>query len=118
MRPGDYSLWLQRSSVDDSLAAQGASLFRSHGCSGCHSPGSTVHAPMLDGLFGSTVPLADGRMVIADAQYIRDSILLPQSEIAAGYPPIMPTYQNQLGEDEVQKLVAYVESLGTAKDAK
>jgi cytochrome c oxidase subunit 2 len=77
-----------------------------------------VHAPPLEGLFGSTVPLQDGTMVIADAQYIRDSILLPHAQIAAGYPAIMPTFQGQLSEDEVLKLVAYVESLGTAKDAK
>jgi cytochrome c oxidase subunit 2 len=54
-------------------------------------------------------------LVPADAAYIRDSILLPQADIAAGYPPIMPTYQNILNEDEVQKLVAYIESLGDAK---
>ena len=32
-----------------------------------------------------------------------DSILLPQSQIAAGYPNIMPTYQNVLGEDDVEE---------------
>jgi cytochrome c oxidase subunit 2 len=118
MMPGDYSTWLQRSKVGDSLADQGAALFRNKGCSGCHGASATVHAPPLEGLFGSTVPLQDGTTVIADAQYIRDSILLPQSQIAAGYPPIMPTFQNQLTEDEVLKLVAYIESLGSAKEPK
>jgi cytochrome c oxidase subunit 2 len=116
MTPEDYAEWLRLSGTDQSLAAQGAALFRSKGCSGCHGPSATVHAPKLEGLFGSTVPLQDGGTVIADAEYIRDSILLPQSQIAAGYPPIMPTFQNQLSEDEVLKLVAYVESLGTAKE--
>jgi cytochrome c oxidase subunit 2 len=116
LSPGDYATWLQRSKVDDTLAAQGAALFRSHGCSGCHGPSSTVHAPPLEGLFGSTVPLEDGTTVIADAQYIRDSILQSQSQIAAGYPHIMPTFQNQLSVGDVQKLVAYIESLGTAKE--
>jgi cytochrome c oxidase subunit 2 len=60
------------------------------------------------------VPLQDGEIVTADAQYIRDSILLPQKQIAAGYPRIMPTFQNILSEEEVQKLVAYIQSLGTA----
>ena len=118
MTPGDYSTWLERSKVDDTLAAQGAALFRSKGCSGCHGPAATVHAPSLEGLFGSTLPLQNGTTVIADAQYIHDSILLPQSQIAAGYPSIMPTFQNQLTEDEVLKLVAYVESLGSATETK
>lgn len=115
MTPEDYAEWLRLSGTDQSLAAQGAALFRSKGCSGCHGPSATVHAPKLEGLFGSMVPLQDGRLVPADAGYIRDSILLPQADIAAGYPPIMPTFQNILSEEEVQKLVAYIESLGDAK---
>jgi len=116
MAPQDYADWLRRSGTDLSLAAQGADLFRSKGCSGCHGSSATVHAPKLEGLFGSTIPLQDGRMAPADAGYIRDSILLPQNYIAAGYPAIMPTYQNILGEAEVQKLVAYIESIGDAKE--
>jgi len=112
MTPADYARWLDRPGVDDSLAAQGADLFRSRGCSGCHGPSATVHAPPLEGLFGGPVPLQNGQIVTADEQYIRDSILLPQKQIAAGYPAIMPTFQNVLSEDEVLKLVAYVESLG------
>jgi cytochrome c oxidase subunit 2 len=61
------------------------------------------------------VPLDDGSVVTADEQYIRDSILLPQSQIAAGYPRIMPTFQNILGEDEVLKLVAYIKSRGATR---
>jgi cytochrome c oxidase subunit 2 len=70
-----------------------------------------VRAPPLEGLYGAPVPLADGTIVTADEQYIRDSILLPQKQIAAGYPRIMPTFANQLGEEDVLKLVAYVKSL-------
>ena len=114
MKPADYARWLEQSDVDQTLAAQGAALFRSHGCSGCHGPSATVHAPKLEGLYGNPVPLQDGEIVTADAQYIRDSILLPQKQIAAGYPKIMPTFQNILSEEEVQKLVAYIQSLGTA----
>lgn len=113
MTSGDYQTWLQQSGVDKSLAAQGAALFRARGCSGCHSPAATVHAPPLEGLYGRSVALENGTTVKADDQYIRDSILLPQSQIAAGYPHIMPTYQNVLGEDEVLKLVAYIKSLTT-----
>jgi cytochrome c oxidase subunit 2 len=57
------------------------------------------------------VPLESGGIVTADEQYIRDSILLPQKQIAAGYPHIMPTFQNVLGEDDVLRLVAYIKSL-------
>ena len=107
----DYARWLGQSSVDNSLALAGAALFRARGCSGCHEPGATVHAPRLDGIYGKTVALQTGETVIADDQYLRDSILLPQSQIAAGYPPIMPTFQNVLSEEDVLKIIAYIKSL-------
>lgn len=113
----DYARWLGRADVDATPAARGAALFRARGCSGCHGPSSTVHAPPLAGLYGRPVALEDGSVVTADARYIRDSILLPQSQIAAGYPHIMPTYRNVLSEAEVLDLVAYVESLKDAAPA-
>jgi cytochrome c oxidase subunit II len=113
LEPEAYADWLATSDADASLAAEGAALFRRLGCSGCHAPGATVRAPPLEGLYGSPVPLEGGDVVVADAQYVRDSILLPQSQIAAGYPRIMPTFANQLGEEEVLRLVAYIKSLAT-----
>jgi cytochrome c oxidase subunit 2 len=114
MTPEDYAAWLRTASTDMTLAEAGAALFRSRGCSGCHGAAATVHAPPLEGLYGGPVPLADGSVVTADEQYIRDSILLPQKQIAAGYPPIMPTFANQLSEDDVLQLTAYVKSLADA----
>ena len=111
LSPSDYARWLEQAGTDMTLAAQGAALFRTRGCSGCHDAAATVKAPSLAGLFGHEVPLSDGTVVTADAQYIRDSILLPHAQVAAGYPDIMPTFQNVLREDDVLKLVAYIKSL-------
>ncbi|MFD0390877.1 cytochrome c oxidase subunit II [Tistrella bauzanensis] len=49
MAPADYARWLAEADVDRSLAAQGAALFRSAGCSGCHGASATVHAPPWPG---------------------------------------------------------------------
>ena len=73
----------------------------------------TIRAPRLEGLFGKPVPLADGTIVWADAKYIRDSILLPQSQIVAGYEPVMPTFAGHVSEEELLQLVAYIKSLGS-----
>jgi cytochrome c oxidase subunit 2 len=51
-------------------------------------------------------------VVIADERYVRDSILNPKNEVAAGYAPVMPTFAGQIGEDDLAKLVAYIESIG------
>jgi cytochrome c oxidase subunit II len=111
LEPADYELWLARQDVDGTLAAQGASLFRQLGCSGCHSPGSTVRAPPLQGLYGNPVPLQSGEIVVADDKYIRDSILLPRSQIAAGYEPVMPSFEGKVSEDDLIRIIAYIKSL-------
>ena len=112
MNARDFASWLQAQGGQATLAAQGQELFRRYGCSGCHNPGGTVRAPDLDGVFGSPVPLSDGSVVIADDRYVRDSILNPKAQVAAGYAPVMPTFAGQIGEDDLAKLVAYIQSIG------
>ncbi|WP_448192571.1 cytochrome c oxidase subunit II [Azospirillum sp. sgz301742] len=115
MEPAAFQRWLDAQGAGETLAQEGAALFRQYGCSGCHGAASTVHAPPLEGLYGRPVPLANGRTVVADDRYIRDSILMPKAEIAAGYPPIMPSFAGQIGEDDLVKLLAYIKSLGNAE---
>ena len=112
MNPRDFADWLQAQGGQETLAAQGQQLFHRYGCSGCHEPGGTVRAPNLNGVFGSPVPLSDGSVVIADERYVRDSILNPKGQVAAGYAPVMPTFKGQVSEDDLAKLVAYIESIG------
>src|SRR6185312_3127958 len=83
MEPADYQRWLEGGTPVASMAEAGEKLFRSYGCSGCHGPNATVRAPLLDGVFGHPVPLQGGAVVTADERYIRDSILLPKSQVAA-----------------------------------
>jgi len=54
--------------------------------------------------------------VLADDRYLRDSILLPQKEIAAGYDPVMPSFAGQISDPELLDLIAYIKSLA-AKEA-
>jgi cytochrome c oxidase subunit 2 len=113
MEPADYERWLEAAPSDRSLAARGADLFRSLGCSGCHVESPTVHAPPLDGVFGQPVPLASGEVIVADEGYIRDSILLPKKQIVAGYEPIMPSFEHRVSEEQLVQLVAYIKSLAS-----
>jgi cytochrome c oxidase subunit 2 len=109
--PAQYQDWLAAQKQGVSLAVEGASLFRSYGCSGCHGPAGTVRAPPLEGVFGRPVPLADGTLVTADERYIRDSILQPKSQIVASFAPVMPSFAGQISEDDLLKIMAYIKSL-------
>jgi cytochrome c oxidase subunit 2 len=71
-----------------------------------------VLGPSLAGLYGKPVPLQTGETVIADEDYIRESILNPHAKIVAGYQPLMPTYQGQVSEEGLLQLIAYIRSLG------
>ncbi len=97
---------------EESLAAAGGQLFQQLGCSGCHSPHSIVRAPLLDGIYGKPVPLQSGQVVLADESYIRDSILLPQKDVAAGYAPVMPSFQGRISEEELLQIIFYIRLLG------
>jgi cytochrome c oxidase subunit 2 len=117
MTPEDYEQWLASGRPDTTLAQSGEKRFRELGCSGCHMGSSIVRAPPLEGLYGKPVPLQDGKIVTADEAYIRDSILLPNSQITVGYQPVMPTYQGRVTEEELLELIAYVKSLGRKEPA-
>jgi cytochrome c oxidase subunit II len=111
MPSGDFERWLQAGGSTESLVRSGEQLFRQLGCSGCHEGSTVVRAPSLVGIFGRPVPLQRGGTVVADETYIRDSILQPGSQIAAGYENLMPTFQGQVSEEQILQLVAYIKSL-------
>jgi cytochrome c oxidase subunit 2 len=95
------------------LALRGEGVFYDFGCNACHTPDARVLAPRLDGLFGESVRLRDGTKVIADEQYIRESILEPNAKIAAGYeyPSLMPTYKGQVTEQDILRLIEFIQSI-------
>jgi hypothetical protein len=64
----------------------------------------------------SKVKLDDGREVIADDQYLHESIVEPAAKLVAGYGPIMPTFRGQLTEEQIFDLIEYIKSLGPARN--
>lgn len=95
-----------------SLADQGALLFKSRACNTCHSVnGDRLVGPTFRGLMGSEVELISGTKVLADENYVRESIMDPMKKIVKGYAPQMPTYRGQLSDEEVNQLIAYLKTL-------
>ncbi len=113
MEPADYRKWLEAQQPQRTLAAQGKALFTQFGCAGCHTPGSTIHAPNLAGLYGRPVILSSGGFVTANEAYIRDQILF-NKHIPAGYPKKMPHFAGKISEEDLLKLIAYIKSLAQA----
>jgi cytochrome c oxidase subunit 2 len=110
MEPAAFQEWLA-GGPSLSPAAEGEKLFSSLACITCHRSDSGARGPRLDGLFGSTVALSGGGTAVADAEYIRESIVTPSAKIVAGYQPIMPTFQGQVTEEQLLQLVEYIRTL-------
>lgn len=108
--PAAYAAWVDTQPQGDTLADQGARLFVRMGCSGCHGGSDRIRAPDLRGVYGRAVPIEGGGFATADEAYLRDSILLPEKQIVAGYAPIMPSYAGVASEEDVIRLVAYLKS--------
>ncbi len=114
MEPDEYQQWLSGGAGNESMASLGEKVFNQQGCITCHTKQGN-RCPTLDGLYGKEVRLRDGGTVIADENYILESIRQPTAKVVAGYQSIMPTFQGRVTEEEMLQLVAYIKSLGAAK---
>lgn len=91
-------------------AAEGRALFRSKGCAACHgSDADGGVGPALSGLSGRDVSLQGGETVVADRDYLVESIVDPDAKLVDGYNLPMPT--TNLSDDEIDAIVAYIEEL-------
>lgn len=113
MSPDDFENWLA-GGTGASTAVSGEKLFTDLACITCHVESSSGRGPALGGVPGSMVQLADGSTVLADDNYLRESIMNPQAKIVAGYQPLMPTFQGLVSEEGLLQLISYIKSLPPA----
>jgi cytochrome c oxidase subunit II len=113
MEPSEYQEWLN-SKADLSMALRGRQLFLRQQCVACHAETPSGRAPSLENLYRRRVTLKDGSTVIADEDYLRESIRRPKARIVAGYEPIMPEFdEDRLSETELQQIIAFIKTLKT-----
>jgi cytochrome c oxidase subunit 2 len=114
--PAQYEAWMTGGTTGP-LSATGEKIFAELGCVTCHRSDAQGRGPNLQGVFGAPVKLEDGRTVVADENYLRESILDPGAKIVAGFKPVMPTFQGLVSEEQLNALVAYVKSLSKSGPA-
>jgi cytochrome c oxidase subunit 2 len=113
--PADYEKWMATGGteyLDYSPEAWGKIQYDRKGCSTCHTiDGTASKGPTWKGIWGTMVKLNNGTSVLVDEAYVRESMMLPQAKIVAGFDPIMPTFQGLLRENEINGLIAFIKSL-------
>lgn len=92
--------------------AQGEKFVRTRGCLGCHSvDGTRLIGPSLKNVFGEEQLLTDGTRVIADENYLKESIYDPAAKVVASFTPQMPTYKTSLKDKDVNAIIVYLKSI-------
>jgi cytochrome c oxidase subunit II len=119
MEPADYQNWLSGGSREESMQVRGQRLFQNFSCVNCHRSDGTGRGPALEGIFGKPVRLQTGQTVIADENYLRESILNPGAKVVQGFQPVMPMFQGLINEDGLAQILAYIKFLSprTSEDA-
>lgn len=111
--PDDFQKWLEAGD-NRPPAERGQALFAQYGCVACHTVDGTPKpggGPTLKGSFGKQVALTGGATVTSDENYLRESILVPAAKVVNGFPPIMPAFQGQMSDQQVNDLIAYIKTL-------
>ena len=120
MAPQEYEAWLSDAGTGAggaSAAANGEKLFSEYACVTCHKGDGSGRGPILNGVFGSQVKLADGWTVTADENYIRESVMTPTAKVVAGFQPIMPPFQGTISEENLIQIIAYIKTLKASAPA-
>ena len=111
MEPVGYQNWLSGGTSNEPLEVVGEKLFQKLACQTCHTDKANARGPSLVGVYGETAVLKNGRTVLVDEEYIRESIIDPNAKLTAGYRPVMPTFKGQINEVELLQITAYLKSL-------
>ena len=112
----EFDVWMSEQLVLAEEASQtpegrGQALVAANGCAACHSTnGAPGIGPTWFGLYERTEVLTDGTSVVADDDYIHESIKAPQAKIVAGFEnQLMPTYS--FTDEQIADIVAYIKTL-------
>ena len=94
----------------------GKKTMRDLGCFACHSlDGTKLVGPSYKGLYGSNRKvIVNGKEteVIADDEYLINSIYNPNDELVEGYNKgLMQSYQGQISEEEMAGIIEYIKSI-------
>ena len=110
----EWEKWLSENPYKGmSMVQVGEKVFQQR-CLACHTATTENRiGPGLKGLFGSKREFEKGDSLIADENYIRESILNPSVLLVKGFGNLMTPFAGLLTEEEMTGLIEYIKSLKT-----
>jgi cytochrome c oxidase subunit 2 len=124
----DYARWLDAARAPlvlagakgdgQALAERGRVVAAEHGCLRCHSlDGTPFIGPTWANAFGRKRRTADGGEILVDEAYLTESMMDPRAVIAAGFQPVMPSYQGLLPPADTAAILELIRSLRDVRPA-
>lgn len=111
----EFEQWLKAGAEEKSVSVRGFELLKEKGCTGCHTTdGSNLVGPTFKGIFMRRTRVnREGREVeiVADEEYIKNSIVEPSRDVVKDYPQLMPSYRDSIKEDELKYIIEYLKTL-------
>lgn len=108
----EFARWVEDKGPVLTPVEIGKKVYVENGCNACHSlNGQRIVGPSWLKLAGSERELESGETVVADEDYLRDSILYPAKQIVAGYGNLMASYEGILDEDQIRGVIAFIQTL-------
>jgi len=111
----DFGIW--QAAVGDIFAGRtmlevGEMLYSQQGCKACHSlDGTKLVGPSLKDVYGFEFLTTTGQTIVADAAYIKESLLTPNASVIADFQPVMTPYAGILGDQEIEAITEFLKSI-------
>jgi len=118
LKPQEYQAWLSTRMSDgaapvvagDDPVAAGQQIWEMNCAAACHTGKAGSIGPHIEHKFGTMRTLESGEDVLMDENYVRNSLLNPNDDIAKGYAPAMTSFKGQLDNTQIQNVIAYLKS--------
>jgi len=110
-----YRAWLVKASNWETTMTPleaGEHFYKTKGCMACHSvDGTRIIGPSFKDVFGDTVEMNDGSKVLADENYVHESIREPSAKVVKGFQPVMPPFTKEsLPDKDINAIIWYLKS--------
>jgi cytochrome c oxidase subunit 2 len=114
----EFNTWLENLEATGNIPdPEGLALLKSTGCLACHSlDGSRLVGPSFKELSEEAVVVEGGveKTVAVDEQYLKQSIIDPNSQLVKGYARnLMQSYEKIVPEEDIDKMVEYLLELAS-----
>lgn len=118
----EYEEFLTRGGVGGTVATAasenpvdaGKALWELHCMAACHTGRPGAIGPNIQHAFGTMRELEDGTSVLMDENYVRNSMINPNDDIAKGYPAAMTSFRGVLTNTQMNHIIAYLKSVAEA----